>query len=49
MQLRLKIGLIRVKILKYDNNDETFLKCEVQVEDDQNISKDLIKDHHYAR
>ncbi len=34
-------GEKRVKILKYDNNDETFLKCEVQVEDDQNISKEL--------
>ena len=34
-------GEKRVKILKYNNEDETFLKCEVQAEDDQNASKEL--------
>ena len=36
-------GEKRVKILKYDNknNEENFLKCEVEVAEDQNVSKEL--------
>ena len=34
-------GEKRVKILKCDNEDEKFLKCEVEIVEDQNISKDL--------
>ena len=35
-------GEKRVKILKYnDNDDEQFLKCEVEIAEDTNISKDL--------
>ena len=37
-------GEKRVKILKYDDNDnegEKFLKCEVEISEDTNVSKDL--------
>ena len=34
-------GEKRVKIQKYDNNDEKFLKCEVEIAEDQNYSKEL--------
>ena len=34
-------GEKRVKILKYDNGDDKFLKCEVEIAEDQNISKDI--------
>ena len=35
-------GEKRVKILKYNDNDEgKFLKCEVEITEDTNISKDL--------
>ena len=34
-------GEKRVKILKYNNENEKFLKCEVEIIDDQNTSKDL--------
>ena len=34
-------GEKRVKILKYNNNENNFLTCEVEIENDQNISKDL--------
>ena len=31
----------RVKILKHINEEEKFLKCEVEIAEDQNVSKDL--------
>ncbi len=34
-------GEKRVKILKHTENDSSFLTCEVEVADDQNLSKDL--------
>jgi ATP-dependent Lon protease len=34
-------GEKRVKIVKYKNEDEKFLKCEVEIIEDQNYSKDL--------
>ena len=34
-------GEKRVKILKYNNKDDRFLTCEVEVAEDQNASKDL--------
>ncbi len=34
-------GEKRVKILKHTENDSSFLTCEVEVVDDQNLSKDL--------
>ena len=34
-------GEKRVKILKYNNKDDRFLTCEVEVAEDQNVSKDL--------
>ena len=34
-------GEKRVKILKYKDNNENFLTCEVEIAEDQNISKDL--------
>jgi len=34
-------GEKRVKILKYNNKDDRFLTCEVEVVEDQNVSKDL--------
>ena len=35
-------GEKRVKILKYDNNeDDKSLKCEIEIKDDENVSKDL--------
>ncbi|OUW10908.1 MAG: endopeptidase La [Candidatus Pelagibacter sp. TMED166] len=34
-------GEKRVKIVKYNNEDEKFLKCEVEIVDDTNNSKDL--------
>jgi ATP-dependent Lon protease len=34
-------GEKRVKILKYNNEDNKFLKCEVEIVEDQNISKEL--------
>ena len=43
MQEKLSILLSqkRVKILKYKDNNENFLTCEVEIAEDQNISKDL--------
>ena len=34
-------GEKRVKILKYDDSSENYLTCEVEIAEDQNISKDL--------
>tara|TARA_B100001057_G_scaffold34440_1_gene31238 strand:+ start:1378 stop:3762 length:2385 start_codon:yes stop_codon:yes gene_type:complete len=34
-------GEKRIKILKYNESDSNFLTCEVEVAEDQNISKDL--------
>jgi len=34
-------GEKRVKILKHNNKDDRFLTCEVEVAEDQNVSKDL--------
>ena len=34
-------GEKRVKILKHNNEDNKFLKCEVEIVEDQNISKEL--------
>ena len=34
-------GEKRVKILKHKENNETYLTCEVQIAEDQNVSKDL--------
>ena len=34
-------GEKRVKILKYNNDNDIFLNCEIEVVEDQNISKDL--------
>jgi len=34
-------GEKRVKILKYNNKDDRFLTCEIEVAEDQNVSKDL--------
>ena len=34
-------GEKRVKILKHNDNSPSFLTCEVEIVDDQNISKDL--------
>ena len=34
-------GEKRIKILKHDENNKNFLTCEVEISEDQNISKDL--------
>ena len=34
-------GEKRVKILKYENANSQFLKCEVEIVEDQNVTKDL--------
>ena len=34
-------GEKRVKIIKYKENDNNYLNCEVEVADDQNVTKDL--------
>ena len=34
-------GEKRVKILKYNNEDDKYLKCEAEIIEDTNISKDL--------
>ncbi|MDC1212192.1 endopeptidase La [Pelagibacteraceae bacterium] len=34
-------GEKRIKILKYNDNSNSFLTCEVEVAEDQNVSKDL--------
>ena len=34
-------GEKRVKILKHNNKDDRFLTCEVEIAEDQNVSKDL--------
>ena len=34
-------GEKRIKILKYNESDSNFLTCEVEVAEDQNVSKDL--------
>ena len=34
-------GEKRIKILKYNENESNFLTCEVEIVEDQNISKDL--------
>ena len=34
-------GEKRAKILKYEDNNKDYLKCEIEVVDDQNLSKDV--------
>ena len=34
-------GEKRIKILKYSENDSNYLTCEVEITEDQNVSKDL--------
>ena len=38
---RLVESWLRKKIIKYNKEDEKFLKCEIEVIEDQNYSKDL--------